>query len=81
MEFKSNESIITGLYFDNNHYNLLVLNPTTEWKKVYINLTEIINNSGVPSELKFFFGVDEASVPFLTSNPQIYIDNIKLVHF
>jgi len=82
LDFKTNEPLLIGVYLDNNQYALVTLNTTTFWKKIYIDLGSVINDSGPASEIKVFLGIKETTgITFLTSNPEFFIDNIKLVHF
>ncbi len=53
------------------------LNPTAEWKKVYINLTEVIFNS----ELEYYQITFAATLPDGLDSAVILVDNIKLIHF
>ena len=82
LDFKTNEPILIGLYRDNNQYSVISLNTTLSWKKIYINLTDLINSGTLTAEIKVFFGVKETvSTPFVATNPEFYLDNIKLVHY
>jgi hypothetical protein len=82
LDCKTNEELIIGVYLDLNQYAWIGINPTTEWKKIYIDLGTIINNEGPASEMKVFLGIKSTSSnPFITSNPEIHIDNLKLIHF
>jgi hypothetical protein len=82
MDFIANEYILVGLYIDNTQYAVLTLNTTADWKKIYVNLTDLINTKQNASEIKVFFGIKSTSSnPFLSTNPKVYIDNIKLVHY
>jgi len=81
LDFKTNEQLTLGVYIGTSQQALVTLNTTSSWKKIYINLTELINAGSSTAEVKVFLGIREGSgVTFLTSNPEIYIDNIKLVH-
>ena len=82
LDFKTNQPLTVGVYLDANQYAFATLNITTEWKKIYINLAEVIseNNIGQP-DLKLFFGMQESTANIFVTNPEILIDNLKLVHF
>jgi hypothetical protein len=81
-DFITNEELLIGLYLDTDQYALVSLNTSSEWKKIYIDLGSVINDSPPASELKVFLGIKStSSIPFITSNPEIYLDNLKLVHF
>ena len=82
MDFKTNESIKIGVYLEDEQFAHMTLNPTEDWKKIYINLKEVMTSKTNPSEVKIFIGLkEEGGTVFQTSNPQVYVDNIKLVHF
>ncbi|MFB0925657.1 MAG: hypothetical protein QMB65_10325 [Vicingaceae bacterium] len=82
MDFKTNQALTIGVYLDANQYAFITLNTTTEWKKIYINLSEVIttNNIGA-TDLRLFFGMQESSSNQFVTNPEIFIDNLKVVHF
>jgi len=56
---------------------LLVLNPTDEWNKIYVDFTSILSSPAIETYRVFFttdiepVGVDEGT---------IYLDNLKFVH-
>ncbi len=82
LDFKTNEPLLIGIYHDNDQYGVIRLNTTTEWKKIYINLTDVVSSKQSATAIKVFFGIQEtASNPFITDNPEIHIDNIKLLHY
>lgn len=82
LDFKTNEPLLVGIYHDNDQYGVIRLNTTTEWKKIYINLTDVVSSRQSATAIKIFFGIQETtSDPFLTDNPEIHIDNIKLLHY
>jgi len=82
MNYKNNNIFMVGFlaYYSNTIKQVatITLYPTTEWKKIYINLTPDLANEYNASSFKIFFGhfkhptVNEAI---------ILLDNIKLVHF
>ena len=81
LDFKTNENVIIGVYLDDEQFAHITLNPTEDWKKIYLNLKDVINSKTNTSLIKIFIGLKEGSgITFNTSNPQVYIDNIKLVH-
>lgn len=82
MDFKTNEPLLIGVYHDNEQYGVVTLNTTDEWKKIYVNLTDVISAKQSATAVKVFFGIQSTACnPFLTSNPNIFIDNIKLLHY
>lgn len=56
---------------------VLYLNPTSEWKKIYLDLSTAVSSEVNALEYQVFIGAlkDEGLVA-----SEIYIDNIKLVH-
>lgn len=82
LDFKANEPLLVGIYHDNEAFAVVTLNTKEDWTKIYINLTDMIASRQSQSDIKVFFGMLESSLdPFLTSHPEIYIDNLKLVHY
>jgi len=81
LDFKTNEPLVVGIYIDTGQFAWMTLNTTNTWKKIYINLTDVINTNPPSTELKVFFGIKStAENPFGVTNPEIFIDNLKLVH-
>lgn len=82
LDFKTNLPVTVGVYLDNNQHDYTILNTTSEWKKIYINLAQVIkdNNSG-SSEFRVFFGILETSSNVFPTHPEIFFDNMKLIHF
>ena len=82
MDFITNEPVIVGIYADTDQKAVVTLNTTSEWKKIYINLTDVINTSLSSAAIKVFLGIKATeNDPFISANPEIYLDNIKLVHY
>jgi len=81
VNFKTNEPVLVGVYADNDQFGVVYLNRSTEWNKIYINLTGVINEKQYASKFKVFFGLSNSSTPFSVANPEFYLDNIKLIHF
>jgi hypothetical protein len=55
----------------------ITLNPTSEWKKIYINLTPTVNSINNVEGFKVYFEAYKDS-NYTTQN--IYIDNVKLLY-
>lgn len=81
VNFKTNEPVLVGIYADTDQFGVVYLNKSTAWNKIYINLTGVINSQPYASSYKVFFGVSNSSVSFGVTNPEFYLDNIKLIHF
>lgn len=86
IDYMNTNSLLTGVYAnsvngtkDNPDIQLNAQDATTiEWKKIYIDLKEIISSSTSAISFDCYFKVildEELSVG------NIYIDNIKVVHF
>jgi hypothetical protein len=83
LNYKTNQSVLVGVSLDGQKYSLSQgFSMSSEWKKIYINLTEVIVlNNPRATELKIFFGfLGTPNNPLVTS-PEVYIDNLKVVHF
>lgn len=80
MDFKTNENLILGVYLGSEQFAHITLNTTDEWKKIYLNLEDVLKSRTNISEAKIFIGIKEEATTFKTDNPQIYIDNVKFVH-
>jgi len=79
--FKTNEPVLVGIYADSEQLGVVYLNRSTEWNKIYVNLTGAINSRSYASKFNVFLGLSNADSPFSVDNPEFYLDNIKLVHF
>ncbi len=55
----------------------IILNPTDEWNKIYIDLTSTVNYTVNTLGFKIFFKAEKLSD---VANPKIFIDNIKLLY-
>ncbi len=53
------------------------VNPTTTWKKIYINLTEVVSTASSATNYKIYIQMQRNSG---VSTPHIFLDNIKVVH-
>ncbi len=82
LNYKTNNEINIGLLEelstgDHEKVQTITLNPNTEWKKIYINLTLTANYTVNVQSFKVYF---EAYKPDSLANSEIYIDNIKLLY-
>ncbi len=81
MNFKANNSFSVGLTViapDGLSVNIpyLVLNPNTEWRKIYINFTPVTGAQPTGSKFKLFIASTQDTPGTL---PEILIDNIKVI--
>jgi len=81
MNYKSNNAFTVGLFINgdvSSQRSVLVINPSNNWNKIYINLTPTLSSSSTASSFRVFItamkSTDEA-------NAVIMFDNIKLLHF
>ena len=82
LNYKSNYPIVIG-YFANTptqslQRDILFVNPSISWNKIYVNFTPAFNNEDVATTFNIFIGVYKQSD---ISSVQVFLDNIKLVHF
>ncbi len=81
MEYKGNSTIVVGLFAYEtsvvNKTSIIYLNPSTDWNKIYLSLTETIYQYNNSYEYKLFFGIVRDTT--MESN-NMYLDNIKLVY-
>jgi len=82
--YRNNNSMYVGLISRTlsgfTQTSILVLNPSEEWKHVYVNLTETVSSSTLVGALghQVFFGFirDEG----VEGEAYAYLDNIKMMH-
>lgn len=75
MNYKCNQSINVGIIGGGtDERNVITLNPTTDWNKIYISLTDIVSTQ--PTYL--FYDIFISAIKEVDS-PQIYIDNVKVI--
>ncbi|MEA1875119.1 MAG: hypothetical protein U9N51_11950 [Bacteroidota bacterium] len=88
MDYYCEELLDVGLFgqqFDGNsvievRYPVLKLYRTTEWRKIYINLTDQIARSPYANQYRVFFSAEKTDE---TEGriAKIYLDNIKMIHY
>ncbi len=82
MDYKTNNHFSVGIIA---HYNstssqttyIAGVNPSNKWKKIYFNLTNTIFSAKAPQYSIVIRALKNTAV----SEPKIYLDNIKLVHY
>lgn len=75
LNYKCNNSFVVGIVYNNTIYPVVGLNPSDNWNKVYINLTDQITVTG---NYYIYFGMQK--LPGINYSPFLYLDNIKLIH-
>jgi len=83
MDIKTNDFFQTGILTDNGFQiiktPIFLIYPTNgNWKKLYINLKSETGNMPTGTSIKLLFGLVKSKTQL--ENPQIYIDNLKLVY-
>ena len=81
LDYKSNTQFLVGVYvnYPQNiiQKDLLWINPTQEWNKIYVNLTSTISEGINASSFKVFIGMKR---DFQLEKNELYFDNIKVVY-
>ncbi len=81
LNYKCNNAFTVGLLLNGNlssPKSVLVVNSSSNWNKIYINLTPTLASNNNVSNFKVFFTAMKK-----TTDPkaEIILDNIKLLHF
>jgi len=81
VDYKNNNYFTAGFYANEQSQiiqNPVVnMNPTSEWKKIYINLTPGVSSQVNAIDFNIFFGSTKENA---VDEPRILIDNVKLIH-
>ncbi len=81
MNYKCTTPVVVGtkaIYSSSVNKNpLIVLNPTTTWKKIYINLTVSVSSEINATSFKIFFA---GALRSASTEDKVLIDNVKLIH-
>jgi len=81
MDYRNNDRILVGATMDINgspiDIPVLFLNPSTEWNKIYIDMTGAYNTLGT-SNREFYIEVLKSSS---LDSAKIYIDNVKFIRY
>ena len=80
INYKSNHPFIVGLYRDNKSEQIpiYVVKEQENWNKIYFDLTNYVQTSPLGSNFNVFIGFTRKST---VSRVEMYLDNIKLIHF
>jgi hypothetical protein len=76
LNYKCNQEITVGVIGGSEKRPTIVLNATDNWKKIYIDLTTVINTAPTYSYYNFYISATKNAD---VANPAIYIDNVKVV--
>ena len=78
LNYKGNEQFVCGLVGSNGELKpTMVITPQPNWNKIYVQLSTTINSEPMSNLYKLYFRL----LKLENSNPKIFLDNIKLVHF
>lgn len=76
-------TVTVGIYFNlaggtvvRSQY--LFVNPGDHWKKLYVNFTSLLADYSTAESFKIFF---ESSLPSSSNEADVFLDNVKLVHY
>lgn len=75
LNYHSNNPFTVGVMSGNAVYQLIVINPSEGWNKIYVDLSPEVSANNGP--FKVFFSMSRSST---NSRAELYLDNIKLVH-
>jgi hypothetical protein len=82
LNYKTNNVVTVGLFVNTSSQTIqrpiLTLNRSSEWKKIYVNLTAEVSTHQDANDFRIFFGIVKESD---VDEAQFLVDNIKLVHF
>jgi len=82
LDFKTNQPFQIGIYADNTQESYYFANTSSEWKKIYFDMTAAVVAHPGATEIKIYFGMQSTfSNPFKVSSPEVFIDNVKLIHY
>ena len=80
-DYKNNNYFTTGFYAREQsqivQHPVLNMNISSEWKKIYVNLTPGVSSQTAAIDFNIFFG---ALKEYNVDEPRILIDNVKLIH-
>ena len=77
INYKCNNSFEVGVLSggSNKNYKVSVL-PKDYWNKIYIELTQVVTSASTPYKVLF-----KATKNDSINNAEIFLDNIKLIHY
>ena len=82
MDYKINHEMVVGVFYLSQGLKLqrplLILNPTEEWNKVYINLSVPKYDTPNATDFQIFFGAQKNTG---SEESLFLLDNLKIVHF
>jgi len=81
IDYKTNIDLQIGIYADKidvyEQIPFIILRPTNEWNKIYINLKMETSSLPANTPIQIFYGFVK-SEENTTLSPEVYLDNFKL---
>lgn len=79
LNFKGNVLANIGTYYNNilDKTSYVILPVKNDWTKIYINVGELMQVYRSADDFNFFLGFGNGT----NDNAQLYIDNVKIIHF
>jgi len=78
LDYKCFQEFTIGLIANATEKQVITLNPSPTWNKIYINLADILNTAPLSSTQKIYFKMVKSSE---SDDSRFFLDNIKVVHF
>lgn len=81
INYKTNNPFTVGLFINgeiSGQRPVLVINPSSTWNKIYVNLTPTLSTYTSANNFKVFFTAKKSND---VEKAEIFFDNIKLLHF
>lgn len=83
LNYKNNYDVTIGVFAyktsETLQRSVLVLNKTTVWKKIYVNLSNAVAENMTAANFKVFIGILKNATD--SDIPTVYLDDIKLIHY
>ena len=81
LNYRNNIPLVVGVYIEKQDQIIeerpfLIINPSEDWNKIYVNFTPTVNETVDAVNYKIYI---EAQLVNLTDNGYVVLDNIKLV--
>jgi hypothetical protein len=76
LNYKCNEEFTVGIIgYTNDYHSWVVVEPSENWNKIYIRLTDVIATTLSTSPYRIYFAMHQTNV----ARPYLFLDNIKLI--
>lgn len=80
LNYRNNAEFVVGLFVNGTFVEqrpVVVVNPSEEWNKIYINLTNAVNENNTANNFRIYIKMVK---PDDVESAYLYLDNIKLIH-